>query len=72
MWVCVDVSRQEVLNIILTSFRRRVDSLSRETVQMYHAEPAENDRELEFIPLATDRPVGLDLDEFLPVRLLLI
>ncbi|XP_026325517.1 katanin p80 WD40 repeat-containing subunit B1-like isoform X2 [Hyposmocoma kahamanoa] len=46
--------------------RRRVDSISREAVQMYHAETAENDRELEFVPFATDRPVGLDLDEFLP------
>lgn len=30
-------------------------------------ETADRDPEPEFIPTATDRPVGLDLDEFLPV-----
>lgn len=37
-------------------------------------EPAaapERSPEPEFVPYATDRPVGLDLDEFLPVRPLL-
>lgn len=41
-------------------------------MQLYHPETAESDREMEFVPFATDRPVGLDLDEFLPVRLLII
>ncbi|XP_026756838.2 katanin p80 WD40 repeat-containing subunit B1 isoform X2 [Galleria mellonella] len=37
--------------------RRRVDSVNREP---------EREQEPEFIPFATDRPVGLDLEEFLP------
>ncbi|XP_059049784.1 katanin p80 WD40 repeat-containing subunit B1 isoform X2 [Achroia grisella] len=37
--------------------RRRVDSVNREQ---------ERESEPEFVPFATDRPVGLDLEEFLP------
>ncbi|XP_063529189.1 katanin p80 WD40 repeat-containing subunit B1 isoform X1 [Cydia strobilella] len=43
--------------------RRRVDNIVRETVVV--SRPTDTD-EPEFVPFATDRPVGLDLDEFLP------
>ncbi|XP_061707108.1 katanin p80 WD40 repeat-containing subunit B1-like [Cydia pomonella] len=43
--------------------RRRVDNIVRETVVV--SRPTEPD-EPEFVPFASDRPVGLDLDEFLP------
>lgn len=48
-------------------FRRRVDSVRRETV-VTRAVEAAAETEPEFVPFATDRSVGLDLDEFLPVR----
>ncbi|XP_045542755.1 katanin p80 WD40 repeat-containing subunit B1-like [Papilio machaon] len=47
--------------------RRRVDSVSREPAPPPpRNEDPEREPEPEFIPYATDRPVGLDLDEFLP------
>ncbi|CAH2066677.1 unnamed protein product, partial [Iphiclides podalirius] len=47
--------------------RRRVDSVGRENVPINrNVDDAEREPEPEFIPYATDRPVGLDLEEFLP------
>ncbi|CAG5021919.1 unnamed protein product [Parnassius apollo] len=47
--------------------RRRIDSVSRENVSIScNVEDPEREPEPEFIPYATDRPVGLDLEEFLP------
>ncbi|XP_049867902.1 katanin p80 WD40 repeat-containing subunit B1 isoform X2 [Pectinophora gossypiella] len=49
--------------------RRRVDSVSRDPVPVASVtrnEEPEREPEPEFVPFATDRPVGLDLDEFLP------
>ncbi|XP_030028431.1 katanin p80 WD40 repeat-containing subunit B1 isoform X2 [Manduca sexta] len=45
--------------------RRRVDSVTSDTVPVSRSVEAA-DPEPEFIPYSTDRPVGLDLDEFLP------
>ncbi|KAI8427816.1 hypothetical protein MSG28_002212 [Choristoneura fumiferana] len=45
--------------------RRRVDSVRRENV-VSRAVEAAAETEPEFVPFATDRSVGLDLDEFLP------
>lgn len=63
---------------ILNMFRRRVDSSSaavtvvstasvREGVSVNRSVDA-TEPEPEFVPCLTDRPVGLDLDEFLPVH----
>lgn len=49
-------------------FRRRVENMNRENVTVSRSvETAEREPEPEFVPFTTDRPVGLDLDEFLPV-----
>lgn len=49
-------------------FRRRVETVGRENVPVNRSvETPEADPEPEFVPYTTDRPVGLDLDEFLPV-----
>lgn len=47
--------------------RLRVETLNRENVTISRSvEAAEREPEPEFVPFTTDRPVGLDLDEFLP------
>ncbi|KAJ0181821.1 hypothetical protein K1T71_002543 [Dendrolimus kikuchii] len=47
--------------------RRRVESMNRENTTVSRgAEAPEREPEPEFVPFTTDRPVGLDLDEFLP------
>lgn len=52
-----------------TYFRRRVvETVVRESVAVSRSvEAPEAEPEPEFVPYTTDRPVGLDLDEFLPV-----
>ncbi|CAG9784449.1 unnamed protein product [Diatraea saccharalis] len=50
-----------------TETRRRVENVVRDSVPVSrNIEPAEREPEPEFVPFATDRPVGLDLDEFVP------
>ncbi|CAH0700641.1 unnamed protein product [Spodoptera exigua] len=47
--------------------RRRVETVARENVTVSRSvEAPEAEPEPEFVPFTTDRPVGLDLDEFLP------
>ncbi|XP_035446223.1 katanin p80 WD40 repeat-containing subunit B1 isoform X5 [Spodoptera frugiperda] len=47
--------------------RRRVEPVARENVTVSRSvEAPEAEPEPEFVPFTTDRPVGLDLDEFLP------
>ncbi|XP_049691757.2 katanin p80 WD40 repeat-containing subunit B1 isoform X3 [Helicoverpa armigera] len=47
--------------------RRRVETATRENVVVSRSvETPEAEPEPEFVPYTTDRPVGLDLDEFLP------
>ncbi|XP_022820851.1 katanin p80 WD40 repeat-containing subunit B1 isoform X2 [Spodoptera litura] len=47
--------------------RRRVETVARESVTVSRSvEAPEAEPEPEFVPFTTDRPVGLDLDEFLP------
>ncbi|XP_068621161.1 katanin p80 WD40 repeat-containing subunit B1 isoform X2 [Battus philenor] len=47
--------------------RRRMEHVNRENVTITrNVEDPEREPEPEFIPYATDRPVGLDLEEFLP------
>ncbi|KAL0849172.1 hypothetical protein ABMA28_013513 [Loxostege sticticalis] len=47
--------------------RRRVENVVRESIPVSrNVETVEREPEPEFVPFATDRPVGLDLDEFLP------
>lgn len=59
----------DILNILIFNIcRRRVDTVARENVTVSrNVQVAETEPEPEFIPYSTDRPVGLDLDEFLPV-----
>lgn len=53
------------------NFRRRVENVVRDSIPVSrNVETVEREPEPEFVPFATDRPVGLDLDEFLPVRLI--
>ncbi|CAH0404792.1 unnamed protein product [Chilo suppressalis] len=50
-----------------TETRRRVENVVRDTIPVpRNVEPADREPEPEFVPFATDRPVGLDLDEFVP------
>lgn len=46
--------------------RRRVDSVHDNVTVNRSVDAADRESEPEFIPYNTDRPVGLDLDEFLP------
>ncbi|XP_028178807.1 katanin p80 WD40 repeat-containing subunit B1 isoform X2 [Ostrinia furnacalis] len=47
--------------------RRRVENVVRESIPVSrNVDAVEREPEPEFVPFATDRPVGLDLDEFLP------
>ncbi|KAL4718490.1 hypothetical protein ACJJTC_014291 [Scirpophaga incertulas] len=45
--------------------RRRLENVVRDIAVSRNVEP-EREPEPEFVPFATDRPVGLDLEEFLP------
>lgn len=46
--------------------RRRVENVVRDSIPVSRNIEPEREPEPEFIPFATDRPVGLDLDEFVP------